>query len=522
MKRPSKSTEQMSRTSTDKTSTNKASAGKSSSNKTSSGKSSSGRTSTNKTTTGKNKNREFAIITYMFLGMFILMMGYFAYFQVFKSEDFINSPYNTRQDKFGEHVVRGSIFSADGKTLAETIVEEDGSETRYYPYGNMFAHAVGYDSNGKSGIESFANFNLLRSHAFFLEQVVNGLKDEKNPGDNVVTTLDYSLQETAYNALGDNDGAVVALEPETGKILAWVSKPDFNPNTIAADWESIISDTDSSNSVLVNRVSQGLYPPGSTFKILTTLEYIRENPNYSDYTYECTGSINVEDTEIHCYDNAVHGTEDLKTSFAKSCNASYANIGLSLNNNSFAKLCDSLLFNKDMPIAYPYQKSSFVLNDESDTSATMQTAIGQGQTLVTPLHMALITSAIANDGVLMKPYIIDHTENYKGISVKQYKPSTYGTLLDEEEAALMQEFMSYVVSDGTGSKLNGQSYTAAGKTGSAEYSNTKGESHAWFTGYASTEEKGTIVVTVIVEGGGAGSTTAVPIAKKMFDTYFQN
>ena len=475
-----------------------------------------------KTSTKKSRNREFVTITYMFLGMFILMMGYFAYFQVFKSEDFINSPYNTRQNKFGEHVIRGSILSADGKILAETIVEEDGSETRYYPYGNMFAHAVGYDSNGKSGIESFANFNLLRSHAFFLEQVINGLKDEKNPGDNVITTLDYSLQEVAYNALGDNNGAVVALDPETGKILAWVSKPDFNPNTIAADWESIISNTDSENSVLLNRVSQGLYPPGSTFKIVTTLEYIRENPDYLDYTYDCTGSINKDDTEIHCYDNAVHGTEDLKTSFAKSCNASFANIGLSLNKSSFAKLCDSLLFHTDMPIAYPYQKSSFVLNEDSDTSATMQTAIGQGQTLVTPLHMALITSAIANDGVLMKPYIIDHTENYKGISVKEYKPSTYGTLLDKTQAATMQEFMSYVVSNGTGSKLSGQNYTAAGKTGSAEYSNTKGESHAWFTGYASTEEKGTVVVTVIVEGGGAGSTAAVPIAKKMFDTYFNN
>lgn len=475
-----------------------------------------------RTSTNKNKNREFVIITYMFVGIFILMMGYFAYFQIFKSEDFINSPYNTRQDKFGEHVVRGSILSSDGKTLAETIVEEDGSETRYYPYGNMFAHAVGYDSNGKSGIESFANFNLLRSHAFFLEQIINGLKDEKNPGDNVITTLDYSVQEVAYNALGDNNGAVVVMEPETGKILAWVSKPDFNPNTIAADWESIISNTDSENSVLLNRVSQGLYPPGSTFKILTTLEYIRENPNFSDYTYDCTGSINKDETEIHCYDNSVHGTEDLKTSFAKSCNASYANIGLSLNKTSFAKLCNNLLFNADIPSAYPYQKSSFVLNEASDTSATMQTAIGQGQTLVTPLHMALITSAIANDGVLMKPYIIDHTENYKGISVKEYNPSTYGTLLNSQEAATMQEFMSYVVSDGTGSKLNGQSYEAAGKTGSAEYSNTKGESHAWFTGYASTEEKGTIVVTVIVEGGGAGSSVAVPIAKQVFDTYFNN
>ncbi len=473
-----------------------------------------------KTSTKRSKNREFVIITYLFVGAFIMMMGYFAYFQIFRSEDFINSPYNTRQNTFAEHVVRGEIRSSDGKTLAQTIVEEDGSETRYYPYGSMFAHAVGYDCNGKSGIESFGNFSLLRSHAFFLEQVFHGIQDKKNQGDNVVTTLDYRLQETAYNALGGNRGAVVALEPSTGKIFAMVSKPDFDPNTIGAEWDNIISNTDSENSILVNRVTQGLYPPGSTFKILTTLEYLREHPDYQDYSYECTGNIAMENTEIHCYANAVHGAENLETSFAKSCNTSYANIGLGLNKKKFADLCNDMLFHTDLPISYPSNQSSFVLKESSNTDQVTQMAIGQGETLVTPLHMALITSAIANDGILMRPYIIDHTENYKGIPVKNYKSSTYGSLLTKEEAQKLQGFMSKVVSEGTGSKLSGQSYQAAGKTGSAEFSNNKEESHAWFTGYASTEEKGSIVVTVIVENGGAGSTAAVPIAKQVFDTYF--
>lgn len=464
------------------------------------------------------RNQEFAVITYIFLGIFLLMMGYFVYFQVFRSEDVINSPYNKRQDTFAEHVVRGEILSADEKTLAQTIVNEDGSETRYYPYGNMFAHAVGYDVNGKSGIESFANFNLLRSHAFFVEQIMNGLQNEKNPGDNVVTTLNYELQETAYNALGGSNGAVIVMEPSTGKILAMVSKPDFNPNTIAQDWDSIVSDD--SNSVLLNRVTQGLYPPGSTFKIFTTLEYIRENPNYTDYSYECTGSITVDDFEIHCAKNSVHGQEDLITSFAKSCNSSYANIGLGLDKSSFAKLCDSLLFHTDLPTAYPSKQSSFVLNEDSDNPQVMQTAIGQGETLMTPMHLALITSAIANGGVVMKPYVIDHTENYKGVTVKNYKPSAYGTILNQSECEIMQEFMARVVTDGTGSGLSDGNYTAAGKTGSAEYSNTKGESHAWFTGYASNENIGEIVVTVIVEGGGSGSNVAVPVARAIFDAYF--
>lgn len=473
-----------------------------------------------RTSTNREKNREFAVITYLFVGMFIMMMGYFVWFQVFRSEDFINSPYNARQNTFSEHVVRGEILSADGKVLAQTAVGEDGKETRQYPYGSMFAHAVGYDSNGKSGIESFGNFSLLRSHAFALEQVFNGIQNQKNPGDNIVTTLDFGLQETAYQALGSNRGAVVVLEPATGKILAMVSRPDFDPNTIEAEWESIISDTDDDNSVLVNRVTQGLYPPGSTFKILTTLEYLREHENYQDYTYECTGSISMENTEIHCYNHAVHGTENLETSFAKSCNTSYANIGLGLNKKSFQQLCESVLFQKNLPISYPFNKSSFVLKEDSNSDEVTQTAIGQGKTLVTPIHMAMITSAIANKGVLMRPYVIDHTENYKGITVKEYKPSRYGALVSEEEAAKLQEFMSLVVQEGTGSKLSGQSYQAAGKTGSAEFSSNKSESHAWFTGYASTEEKGTIAVTVIVEKGGAGSSTAVPIAKQVFDRYF--
>ena len=463
-------------------------------------------------------NREFAAITYIFLGMFLLMMGYFVYFQIFRSEDVINSPYNKRQDTFAEHVVRGEIVSADGKTLAQTVVNEDGCESRYYPYGSMFAHAVGYDVNGKSGIESFANFNLLRSHAFFMEQIVNGIQDEKNPGDNVITTLDYELQKTAYDVLGDSDGAVIVMEPSTGRILAMVSKPDYNPNTIAQEWDSIVADEN--NSVLLNRVTQGLYPPGSTFKIFTTLEYIREHPDYASYAYECTGSITEEDLEIHCAGHQVHGAEDLIASFANSCNTSYANIGLGLNRDSFAKLCESLLFNADMPIAYPYKQSSFVLNGASNNKMAMQTAIGQGETLVTPLHMALVTCAIANDGTLMKPYVIDQTENYKGVTVKNYKSSAYGVILNNSECALLKEYMEHVVAEGTASRLSGQAYTAAGKTGSAEYSNDKSSTHAWFTGYAYTQEKGTIAVTVIVEGGGSGSKVAVPVAKAVFDKYF--
>lgn len=224
-------------------------------------------------------NREFAVITYCFIGLFLCIMGYFAYFQTAKSEEFINNPYNTRQEKFAESVVRGKILSAEGDVLAETRTDAAGNEQRVYPYADVFAHIVGYDTkdHGRAGIESGENFNLLRSHAFILEQAMHKLTDQKNIGDDVVTTLQTSLQNAAYQALGEFDGAVAVLEPATGKILAMVSKPDFDPNTVSENWDEIVAD-EQEKSAFLNRASQGLYPPGSTFKILTALEYIREHP----------------------------------------------------------------------------------------------------------------------------------------------------------------------------------------------------------------------------------------------------
>ena len=459
------------------------------------------------------------MITYIFIAMFLGIMLYMVYFQVFRSEDFINSPYNRRQDSFAEHVIRGEIRSADGKTLARTVTDSSGNESREYPYGNLYAHVVGFSTHGKSGIESFMNFNLLRSHSFVGKRVINDLTDEKSQGDSVVTTLDSTLQNAAYQALGGYDGAVIVMEPATGRILAMVSKPDFNPNTIAADWDSIIAEN-AGNTSLLNRATQGLYPPGSTFKILTTLAYIRENPDYAQYQYTCNGSYTQDDTTIHCYNHAVHGQQSLAESFANSCNASYANLGLTVDTESLRKVCDDMMFGTYLPISLESSQSSFVLDSADSDGMKIQTVIGQGETLVTPLNMLLIVSGIANDGVVMTPYLIDHTENDAGITVKQYKASTYKQIMTAEESNVLEDLMAQVVTDGTASRLSGQSYTAYGKTGSAEFSNNKGESHSWFVGYAHREDKEDIAVVVIAERGGAGSSVAVPAARQIFDAYY--
>lgn len=467
----------------------------------------------------KSNNKELSIVVYIFVGLFILLMGYFVFFNLVKSPSIINSSYNKRQDLFAKKVIRGKIISSDGKVLAQTNVNKDGTETREYPYDNEYAHVVGYATKGKAGLESFVNFNLLRSNAPLLERVIKEFRGVKNTGDNVITTLDSRIQDTAYQALGSHDGAIVVMDVETGKILSLVSKPDYNPNNIDQLWDSLVAEENTEDSSLLNRATQGKYPPGSTFKILSLLEYIKENPNYKDYTYNCKGKIAIDDSVINCYHNTVHGEEDLYKSFAKSCNSSFANIGLNLDITALGKLCDKFLFNEPLPFSMAYNQSSFKLTKSAKTYDIMQTMIGQGETLVSPLHMAMIMQTIANDGIMMKPYLVDHTENYDGKVVKKYNSSTYGTIITPEEASIMQEFMHDVVENGTASKLKGQNYTVAGKTGSAEFGNVKGQSHAWFVGFSS-DEGSKIAVSIIVEEAGAGSEYAVPIAKKIFDAYY--
>ena len=463
----------------------------------------------------KARNREYSYVSRFFIVIFVSMIGYLIYFNAVKSEDFINSPYNTRQDTFSDRVVRGKILSSDGQVLAQTNVSEDGTEERSYPYANVFAHVVGYDSNGKSGLESEANFSLLSSHAFFLEQMKNEFMNTKNMGDTVVSTLNANLQQVAYDALGDRRGAAVALEPSTGKILVEVSRPDFDPNTLSEYWDSLVQDENDSS--LLNRATNGAYPPGSVFKIVTALDYFRTKGTFEGYSFQCEGSLTEEDYTIHCYQGHVHGQEDFYSAFANSCNCAFAEIGKTLGGSSLKETAEDLLFNKELPLN-TYRKSSFTLDGKSKTSLVMQTAIGQGDTLVSPMHMALITSAIANGGVLMEPYLIDHIENASGDLVKKTKSSTYKRLMSENEANLLGKMMRQVVTSGTASSLSGRAYTAAGKTGSAEF-NEEGDSHSWFVGYLNADDP-ELVIAVIVENGGAGSESAVPIAAQVFDAYY--
>ncbi len=457
--------------------------------------------------------------------LFSAMMGYLVRFMMFDSEKVIANPYNKRTENLKAQIIRGRIISADGQVLARTVEEdedeEDGEEKkerRDYPYGRTFSHVVGYASHGQSGLESVFNYALLSSHTDISTQFSNGIHQQKNPGDDVITTLDTRLQEAAYDALGDYRGAVVAMEPSTGRILALVSKPDYNPNNLDDVWSEIINDENS--SVLLNRVTQGLYPPGSTYKVLTALEYVQEHlHSYNDFKYNCKGETIIHGVKIHCYKEAEHGKEDLEEAFAHSCNTAFVTLGTGLDRKKLIDLNEHLLFNQRISSDLPVSKSRFKITDKSEDSELPQTVIGQGDTLMTPLHNALIMSAIANGGDMMRPMLVDRIQSREGTVIRRYEPRVLLELEEKEAVPVMQKMLRQVVTDGTATLLQDEDYQAAGKTGTAE--NEKEDPHSWFVGYAG-KEKPDLVVCVLVENTGAGSKYAVPIAREIFDTYYEN
>ena len=468
----------------------------------------------------KIKNRPIVFSTYLMVLVFLCMFGYIVYYMSNKAERTVANASNQRQDSFADFVKRGDIITSDGTVVATTEVSEDGKEKRVYPYNGMFAHVVGYNDYGRAGVELSANFTLLRSHVGLDDQIKNDLSETKNPGDNVILNLDYNLQKTAAESLGSARGAVVVLDASTSKVLAMYSSPSFDPNNMEAVWETAHTEEGESSAILLNRATQGLYAPGSTYKVITAMEYIREHPDYESYSHVCNGTDIYNSVSIRCSNSTAHGAVDLKTSLARSCNTSFADIGVNyLNIDSLADFSEELLYNKDIPFEGDASKPVFKLTGESDKSYIPQTVIGQGDTLTTPLHNVLIMQAIANGGYMMEPGLIDRVEDAEGDLVKKYKPKSYGQVIEPEVTRDIIPMLEEVCNTGTASQfMAGKSYTVAGKTGTAEYDNN-GNCNSWFVGFSS-KDKPDIVVSVVVEDYTSNQISGTSVASRIMDAYY--
>lgn len=468
-----------------------------------------------KASTGKS----YVFVSYLFLFLFVAMIAYMVYFQTNESEQLLQSPYNNRQTAQQANVTRGWILAGDGTALAKNSTDEEGNEIRVYDYGSLFAQTVGYTDYGNAGLEATQNYRLLTSSTGLMEQISSDLHDQKKVGDDIVTSFDVKMQTAAKDALAGQKGAVVVLDADTSKVLASVSLPDFDPNTVSEDWETL--NLEESGSPFLNRGLQGLYEPGSTFKIVTTLAYLNQYGTDADFHFNCTGEYTQGSYTIHCSGNAVHGEQSLADAFANSCNCAYSYIATELlDSGALADAAKAVNFNTDFSLELPDSTSRYNLEKTTADGLTMQTAIGQGDTLVTPLFMDMITQSVYNNGEMLLPSFIDQVQNSNGNVVETVGTKSLGRVMSSEAVTYLKSYMRGVVERGTASAaFSGFPITVCGKTGTAEYENSGGYVHSWFVGFTDTGQDD-IVFAVIIEEATEGETTAAQVAANMLTEYY--
>lgn len=432
---------------------------------------------------------------------------------------------------------------------------------RKYPYKNLFSHLIGYvgkisyseyktmkykgysyeDLIGKSGIEKFYEEYLRGVNgALFMEVDSKGnpTKILKNlspkPGNNIYTTVDLYLQKVARDMLikTGRNGAIVGIDPRDGSIRILVSYKDFDPNLFIEGRELVdnIVLTDS-NLPLFNRVLQGTYPPGSTFKILTAIAAIDTNKYLLQTRYFCAGSFKLGEKNFRCWEKSGHGDIDMFNAIRLSCNVYFINLGLRLGIDNIEKYAKMFGFSQKTNIDLPYEMTGVVPSKrwkkekvsidwyEGDTASV---SIGQGYLNVTPLQLALFVSIIANRGIFYTPYIVSKIVDHEGNvlyfhtpekkEIKNIKPEVWDFVFKSMKA---------VVDSGTGMSAKLSGISIAGKTGTAQ--NPNGQDHAWFICFGPVDEQAPpeLALAILVEHGGKGGAVAAPIAREIFKSYLE-
>ncbi|MBQ9463809.1 MAG: penicillin-binding protein 2, partial [Lachnospiraceae bacterium] len=287
------------------------------------------------------------------------------------------------------------------------------------------------------------------------------------------------------------------------------------------------------SSVLVNRATSGYYMPGSTFKIVDALAAYRQYGTGIEDSlyYDCEGAVTlqdavtVEELRVACDSDIAHGTVNMRGAFARSCNGYFITLGSQLDLRTWRETAEDLLYNGEIDFALSNASGRFTLDGESGTWETMLTAIGQGDTLVTPLQNAMISAAVANGGTVMRPVIVNEIRTSGGTHVRDFRYEEMAQLMTEDEAAYLRELMTAVVNEGTATNMQSPYYQAAGKTGTAQNTSAPGDSNALFTGFAPADAapgERQIVVSVVVENGGRVHGSATEIASAIFDEWLVN
>jgi peptidoglycan glycosyltransferase len=478
-------------------------------------------------------NRELKRISALVLALFASLFVASSVIQVFQNDNLAADARNQRARADQYAIQRGQILTADGKAIVTSPKSGDTYQfDRKYVDGPLYAAVTGYYNpiGAPTGIEGALNAQLAgTSSAQVLDRLQNIVTGQDPKGASVQLTIDPKIQKAAYDALGKQRGAVVAIQPSTGKVLAMVSKPSYDPNAIADHSKGIAAyDALAAQAVnpLVDRAIAGnLNPPGSTFKLITTsaaLESGKYTPN-STFPNPPIYTLPGTSTTIHNADGEYCGASkraSIAVAVKLSCNVPMAQLGAKLGSTALRDQAEKFGF--DRPLSIPLRVTPSVYPPGDLNSAeTAQTAFGQYEVRTTPMQMAMVSAAIGNGGAEMKPNLVEKVVSPALETIQSFSPTSLGNPVSAKTASEVKAMMVASVASGAATNATISGVTVAGKTGTAQ--NGTGQPYTlWFTGFAPADNPRVAVAVVIENGGGLGQTgfgnlVAAPIAKKVME-----
>ena len=474
-------------------------------------------------------NRQIVQLFGLFTALFAILLVFTSRWTVFEASSLADNPDNRRPLIEEQKIPRGLILASDGTKLARSRGEgrgENRTYTRTYPSGGLFAHPVGFSylKNGQRGLEQSRNDDLVGQEDEFAT-ILSGLESRDREGNDVVTNLDVKGTQAAVAGLAGRKGAVVAMEPSTGKVRVMVSIPEYDPNLIPSQIGQL--NRDRTNQPLLNRTTQELYPPGSTFKVVTATAALDSGKLTPDTVIDAPSPKEISGVPLENAGGESFGPISATDALTNSVNTYWAQVGERIGRGTLVEYLKRFGFYEDPQLDYPkfQMVPSGIINGDGDYVDdgfdVGRVAIGQGglegEIRSSPLQMAEVAAAVANHGRLMKPQLTDRIVRKDGRIKEKIQPDLQSVVMKPETAEQLASMMSRVVEEGTGTAAALAGITVAGKTGTAEVGANREFTQPWFICFAPVEEPRMAVAVTLERTTGQGGTVAAPIAKSVLE-----
>ncbi len=479
-------------------------------------------------------NRQIVKLFAFVVVLFGVLIAFTSYWSVFDAEALKEKQANKRPLLEQQQIKRGRILAADGTVLARSVAKGSDDALRYvrrYPEGSLYGHPIGYSfvRQGDSEFEKYHNDELVGNSSEF-GSILDELRGRRQEGNDIVTNIDPEAQRVAMADLeAAGFGAVVAIEPSSGRVKVLASNPPYDPNRVPFELSEL--NENELEAPLLDRATQGQYPPGSTFKVVTAAAGLDSGTITPETTIDAPGELDVQGQPLQNDFTEDFGPISLDTALTNSVNTWFAQLGEQLGEETLFEYMDAFGFNStpaiDLPEDQVYRSGIFE-NEElltrNDPLDLARVAIGQERLAVTPLQMAEVAAAVANGGSLMKPQIWSRVVDPDGRVTKSLDPSRYSQPIDEQTAAELTTAMEGVVSEGTGTNAAIPGVAVAGKTGTAEtpFNETCGggteENQAWFIGFAPADEPQIAIAATVECTTAFGNDVAAPIFRDVAET----